>query len=130
MKKTILLFAICLIFGNSITAFADTGKFYFRIEPGKTQNSSDVKKADDEQRAYVTSTVSIGEEYLSVFVIDSVGEQVTSDLNFYSGELATKVSPYLEGSRGIAGEYYRLHGWDRDHAITTSQYILEGKWTP
>ncbi len=132
-KKKIAIIAtvMCLILGSSMTAFAETKTFSFKIEPTAYDDGDWLaKKADNEQIAYITPTSIVGTGRVWAAVYDQRGgTQHTIDVSIRPGtENVRRASSYYV--TGVAGTTYRLLGGDNEWEVTSDSFTVTGRWTP
>lgn len=129
-KKMIsIMVVVLLIFSQGILALADTGNFYFSMVKGEGPYiSGSVRKADDEQLAYVTPT----DGHLDPG--DVFGFRVRTS----GGVMATEYKTWTSFTRGtlkytlLTGKpdnYYKLYG-QIDSTSEFNYQDVEGRWTP
>ena len=131
IKLGILAVAMCMLCGN-MTVLAETQNFSFVINPEAYDSGVWLaKKADEEQRAYITPTSITGTGRVWAAVYDkNGGTQYTSDVAIQPGDTYRHITEYNYGQTAHAGVTYRLIGGDPEWEVTSNTFKVSGKWTP
>ncbi len=136
MKKKItiacLIGVITLLMTSS--AFADLGSYRFDLTIGHSQSSSNVRKSDYEQKAYVTitDTTAHSDDIITFRVRRaSDGAAATEAKNGIAwGTSLPFTLNYIISGGGVPNTYYYLNGYqDKDSAFPGGIVVL-GQWNP
>ncbi len=111
-----------------ITAFANTGSYYFELYPGASQYSSSVKKTNTYQAAsaniYDSSNLRAGDQmYFRVRRTSDDKAMTETRLRDQGGFFTLDYT-----STGVNGTYYRLKG--QQGSTPSPSFIVIGDWTP
>ncbi len=131
IKRRLSLLLAGLVLMSSMTAFAETKTFSFIIYPNGYSNTSTnpAKKADSEQKAYITPTSISGSGRVWACIYGTDGNQKTVDIGFEPSEVNVKKTAgyYITG---VAGNYYYLSIGDGEGEVTSSYLYIAGRYTP
>ncbi len=129
-KLAVLLSLMCLAMG-SMTVSAETKLFTFSIEKGLCDPSVwTAKKADSEQRAYITPTSIVGSGRIWAEIYDSRGvTSYTYATGIEPGEANVRKTVDYHRT-GYKGATYRILACDSHDEVTSNSFQVSGRWTP